>query len=161
MVILRPGWAPLGVGQACALFSAMSIGVAVIMVKQLTARDDPDKIVFLTNLMLMPLSLVPALLVWRWPPAEAVIPVLGMGLTAVRAHVTRVRGYAATDASLAMTFEFSRLPFSVGIAYLAFGETIDAWTWAGAAIIFASAVYITRREARLAAQKRARTDPDD
>src|SRR5262245_24116663 len=43
MIILRPGMAPLGVGQACALFSAMSIGVAVIMVKQLTARDDPDK----------------------------------------------------------------------------------------------------------------------
>jgi drug/metabolite transporter (DMT)-like permease len=157
MVILRPGLAPLGLGQACALFSAMSIGVTVIMVKQLTARDDPDKIVFLTNLMLTPLSLAPALFVWTWPPAEALVPVLGMGLTAVLAHVALVRGYAATDASLAMTFEFSRLPFSVAIAYLAFGETIDAWTWVGAAIIFISAVYITRREAMLAARRRAGT----
>jgi hypothetical protein len=66
-----------------------------------------------------------------------------------------VRGYAATEASLAMTFEFSKLPFAVGIAYLAFGEVIDAWTWIGAVIIFASAVYITRREARLRAQRLA------
>jgi drug/metabolite transporter (DMT)-like permease len=81
------------------------------------------------------------------------IPVLGLGLTAVLGHIALVRGYAATDASLAMTFEFSRLPFTVAVAYLAFGETIDAWTWVGAAVIFGSAVYITRREARLAAQR--------
>ena len=133
----------------------MSIGLVAIMIKQLTAVDDPDKIVLLTNLMLTPLSLVPALFVWNWPSLEALIPVLGLGLTAVLGHVALVRGYAATDASLAMTFEFSRLPFAVAIAYLAFGETIDAWTWVGAAIIFAAAVYITRREAKLAAQRRA------
>jgi drug/metabolite transporter (DMT)-like permease len=161
MIILRPGVAPLGLGQACAVFSAMSIGIAVIMIKQLTAVDDPDKIVFLTNLMLTPLALVPALFVWTWPPPEAWLPVLGMGLTAVLGHVTLVRGYAATDASLAMTFEFSRLPFSVAIAYLAFGEVIDAWTWVGAAIIFASAFYITRREARLASQRRASRGASD
>ena len=34
----------------------------------------------------------------------------------------------------------------MAIAYLAFGETIDIWTWIGALIIFASAAYITRRE---------------
>jgi drug/metabolite transporter (DMT)-like permease len=155
MVILRPGMAPLGLGQVCAVFSALSMGLTVIMIKQLTAADDPDKIVFLTNLMLMPLSLLPALFVWRWPTLDALLPVLGMGLTAVLGHVALVRGYAATDASLAMTFEFSRLPFTVAIAYLAFGEVIDAWTWIGALIIFASAAYITRREAQLARWRRA------
>jgi drug/metabolite transporter (DMT)-like permease len=159
MIILRPGMAPLGLGQVCALFNAVTIGLVAIMIKQLTAVDDPDKIVFLTNLMLTPLSLVPALFVWTWPSLAALLPILGLGLTAVLGHVALVRGYAATDASLALTFEFSRLAFSVAIAYLAFGEIIDAWTWVGAAIIFASAVYITRREAKLAAQRRAAGSP--
>jgi len=159
MVILRPGMAPLGLGQVCAVLSAMSMGLTVIMIKQLTAADDPDKIVFLTNMMLMPLSLIPALFVWRWPTIDALVPLLGMGITAVLGHVTLVRGYAATDASLAMTFEFSRLPFAVAIAYLVFGETIDAWTWIGALIIFASAAYITHREAQLARQRRATGSP--
>jgi drug/metabolite transporter (DMT)-like permease len=149
MIILRPAGAALGVGQLCALLSTVMMGISVILVKQLTAADDPDKIVFLTNAMLMPLSLVPALFVWTWPSWEVVPSLLGMGVCAVLGHVTLVRGYAATEASLAMTFEFSRLPFAVGIAYLAFGETIDGWTWLGAFIIFASAIYITRREARL------------
>jgi drug/metabolite transporter (DMT)-like permease len=159
MIILRPGMAPLGLGQLLAVVSAMSQGLTVIMIKQLTAADDPDKIVFLTNMMLLPLSLVPALFVWSWPTLGMLVPVLGMGLTAVLGHVALVRGYAATEASLAMTFEFSRLPFTVAVAYLAFGELIDMWTWAGALVIFASAAYITRREAKLAAQRRAGGEP--
>jgi drug/metabolite transporter (DMT)-like permease len=153
MIILRPTGASLGTGQLCALLSAMSAGLTVVLVKQLTARDDPDKIVFLTNLMLLPLSLVPALFVWRWPTAEVLPALIGMGVCAVLGHVSVVRGYAATDASLGMTFEFSKLPFAAGIAYLAFGEAIDLWTWVGALVIFASALYITRREALLRAQR--------
>jgi drug/metabolite transporter (DMT)-like permease len=149
MIILRPGGSPLGIGQICALLSAVATGLTVVLIKQLTSRDDPDKIVFLTNLMLLPLSLVPALFVWRWPTLDMLPPLLGMGVCAVVGHVALVRGYAATDASLAQTFEFSRLPFTVAIAYVAFRETIDIWTWIGALIIFASAIYITRREAQL------------
>jgi len=149
MIILRPGVSAMGVGQACAVFSAMMAGLTVVLVKQLTAHDDPDKIVFLTNMLLLPLSLVPALFVWRWPTADMLPALVGMGVCAVLGHVCLVRGWAATDASLAMTFEFSKLPFTVGIAYLAFAETIDLWTWIGALVIFASAAYITRREAQL------------
>lgn len=153
MIILRPIGSTLGAGQLCALVSAALSGLTVVLVKQLTAHDDPDKIVFLTNMLMAPLSLIPALFVWTWPTAAMLPAILGMGLCAVLGHVCVVRGYAATDASLAMTFEFSKLPFAVGIAYLAFGETIDLWTWAGALVIFGSSVYITRREAKLGRQK--------
>jgi drug/metabolite transporter (DMT)-like permease len=159
MIILRPAASPLGLGQICAVLSAMATGLTAVLIKQLTARDDPDKIVFLTNLMLLPLSLLPALFVWQWPTLAMLPPLIGMGVCAVVGHVALVRGYASTDASLAQTLEFSRLPFTVALAYLAFGETIDAWTWTGALIIFTSAVYITRREARLAAERRASGEP--
>ena len=39
------------------------------------------------------------------------------------------------------------------MTYLAFRETIDLWTWVGAFIIFVSALYITRREAKLARER--------
>ena len=149
MIILRPGASPLGLGQMCAVLSAILTGLTAVLIKQLTSRDDPDKIVFLTNLGLLPLSLVPALLLWTWPTAAVLPSLAGMGLCAVLGHIALVRGYAKTDASLAQTFEFSRLPFTVAIGYAAFGETIDLWTWIGAFIIFGSAVYVTRREAQL------------
>ena len=55
----------------------------MVLVKQLTAHDDPDKIVFLTNMLLLPLSLVPALFVWRWPTAAVLPALIGMGVCAV------------------------------------------------------------------------------
>jgi drug/metabolite transporter (DMT)-like permease len=160
MIMLRPGVSPIGLGQMLAILSTIATGLTAVLIKQLTSRDDPDKIVFLTNIMLLPLSLVPALFVWRWPTLEMVPLLLGMGLCAVIGHVALVRGYAVADASLAQTFEFSRLPFTVGLAFLIFGEVIDLWTWIGALIIFVSAVYITRREAKVARATRLSTVPE-
>jgi drug/metabolite transporter (DMT)-like permease len=49
-----------------------------------------------------------------------------------------------------MTLDVSRLPFSVLVGYLVFGELIDGWTWVGAIVIFAAAAFVTHREAKLA-----------
>lgn len=150
VVILRPTGSAFGFGQVAALTSAMAIGVIGPLVKQLTSVDDADRIVFITNLLLTPLSLIPALFVWTWPPLELWPQLILMGLFAVLGHMALVRGYAVSDASLVMTFKFSRLPFAVLIGYLAFGELIDGWTWVGAIIIFAAALYVTHREAQMA-----------
>lgn len=156
MIMLRPTSMGFGTGQIAALVSAMSMGLIGPLVKQLTAADDADRIVFITNLVSTPISLVPALFVWVWPPLEIWPLLILLGLFAVLGHMTLVRGFAVTDASLAMTFNFSRLPFSVLVGYLAFGELIDGWTWVGAIVIFAAAAFVTQREARLARQRRQR-----
>jgi drug/metabolite transporter (DMT)-like permease len=38
-------------------------------------------------------------------------------------------------------------------------EALDLWTWIGALIIFASAVYITRREAKLRRSNVGKVEP--
>jgi drug/metabolite transporter (DMT)-like permease len=159
MIILRPGGTDFGLGQACAVLSAMIGGFLAILVKQLTSRDDTNRIVFLTTVIVTPLSLLPALAVWTWPAWSTLPLLLGMGLCAVLGHLTLTRAFASMDASLVLTFEFSKLPFAVAVAYFAFGEVIDIWTWVGALIIFGSAVYISRREAMLRRQKAAMALP--
>ena len=148
MIMLRPAGEGFGFGQMCALASALGAGMVGPMVKQLTAKDDADKIVFLTNAMLVPLSLLIALPVWIWPPLEALPWIIGMGLCGVVGHVAHVRAYAASDASLVFTYEFSRLPVAAAIGWFVFDETLDVWTAVGALIIFSSALYIVRREAQ-------------
>ncbi len=149
MLILRPGGTEFGLGQACAVASALFGGFLAILIKQLTSRDDANQIVFLTNVIMVPMSFIPALLVWQWPSWNIAPVLLGMGVCAVIGHISLTRAFASMDASLVLSFEFSRLPFACAVAYFAFGETIDVWTWVGAAIIFGSAVYISRREAQL------------
>ena len=154
MIILRPGTESFGLGQACAVFNAMSSGLVTVLLKQLSSEDDSGKIVFLTTVLMLPPTLVPALFVWETPGWEYAPVILTIGFTAVLGHYCLMRGFASTEASLVMTFDFSRLPFAVLIGWWMFGEVTDIWTWVGAAIIFASAIYITRREARLRSQAR-------
>ncbi|MGD9783139.1 MAG: DMT family transporter [Hyphomicrobiaceae bacterium] len=154
MIMLRPSasWGAgtaggMGAGELAALLSAFCVGIIGPLVKQLTGRDDADRIVFITSVLMTPVSLVPALLVWTWPSGSQWLVLVALSLLAVLGHMTLVRAYVATDASLVATFKFSRLPFAVLIGYFAFGETIDGTTWLGAVIIFAAAAYIAHREA--------------
>jgi drug/metabolite transporter (DMT)-like permease len=58
-----------------------------------------------------------------------------------------------------MPFEFLRLPVVAVFAFLIFGEVPDRWVWIGAAVIFASTLYIAHREAVVARQATTRA-PD-
>jgi drug/metabolite transporter (DMT)-like permease len=134
----------------------MSGGAMAVLLKQLASRDDPDKIVFLTTLIMTPLSLIAAVFVWRWPTWELFFPITVVGLTGVLGHMCLARAFRVADASLVLMLEFTRLPFTVALGFLLFSELIDMWTWIGAIIIFASAVYIARREAQLRREARKR-----
>lgn len=160
MVMLRPweGWnggagTGFGGGEMAALFSAMCVGIIGPLVKQLTGADDADRIVFISSVMMTPISLVPALFFWGWPTIEQWLLLILLGFFTVLGHMTLVRGYVATDASLVMTLKFSRLPFAVLLGYLFFAETIAVTTWVGAFIIFAAGLYIVRREAVVVREK--------
>ncbi len=153
MIILRPSGGDFNAGQMAALVSACAVGVIGPLVKRLTREDDADRVVFLTNLLLTPLSFVPAVFVWTWPTLEMWGLFLVMGLIAVLGHMSLVRAYAAMDASLVMTFKFVRLPFAVLFGFLVFREAIDGMTWVGGFIIFAASAYVTHREARFKAAK--------
>ncbi len=61
------------------------------------------------------------------------------------------------DASAVLPLDYTRLPFVAAIAFIAFGEVPDLWTWIGAGIIAGSALYIAHREMRIA--RAASTEP--
>ncbi len=145
-IILRPMSPTFGIGQMLALGAAMAIGIGGPLIKKLTATDDADKIVFLTNALLIPTSLIPALFVWKWPALYVWPYLAAMGMCACLGHVAMTRAYTYADASLVATFDFARLPFAVLIGLYFFNEPTDIWTWVGSIIIFAAAYYITQNE---------------
>jgi drug/metabolite transporter (DMT)-like permease len=68
------------------------------------------------------------------------------------------RALALADASLLTPISFLQVLVVGVFGWWLFGEKVTHWTVAGAAIIFASNVYIAQREARLA--RRVVSDPD-
>ena len=149
LIIIRPGIVEMGLGNWFALTSAVFMGTSSLIIKTLTRGDDPWTVVFFSHLLMLPLALVPAWLVWSWPAAEVWPYLLATGPIAVFGHLALTKALSVADASIVATVDFSRLPFAVGVGWIVFGEVSDLWTWVGAAVIFASSLYIVRREMQL------------
>lgn len=156
MIILRPGFAELDLAHALVLASSALAGINAILVKQLTRSESANAIVTYMTLYILPMSLVPALFVWVTPPLHTVPLIVGLGLLATISHQAMTRAFVATDTSIVMSFDYGRLPFVAAIAWFAFGEVPDLWTWIGAAVIVAASTYIARREAAMARAGQAR-----
>jgi drug/metabolite transporter (DMT)-like permease len=161
LIIIRPGMAEMSLGSWFALGSAVFMGTSALIIKTLTRGDDPWTVVFFSHLIMIPMALIPALLVWTWPTPEVWLFLLATGPVAVAGHLFLTKAFSVTDVSIVAAVDFSRLPFAVLIGWLAFGELSDIWTWAGALVIFTSSLYIVRREQQLqtAASVQDRTAP--
>ena len=155
LIILRPGFVELRPEMALPILAALCMASASLVVKSLSRTERASTIVFYMNLFLTPLSLVPALFVWQWPSWETLAYLVGLGGVGTAAHLLLTLAYTKADASAVVPFDYARLPFVAVIAFFLFGEVPDLWTWVGAAVIAASAIYIARREAKAAAALRA------
>lgn len=154
IIVLRPGVNEMGPGTLFALAAALGMAASGLLIKRLTSRDDPDKVVLLALCLQTPVMAVPAMTVWQPITLHLWLVFAGMGLLGMLGHITLTRAFRAADASVVMSLEFARLPFAVLFGFALFGELIDSWTWLGAAVIFAAALYTARRERQLA-RKRA------
>lgn len=146
VVILRPGVTEFSLGAAFALGSAAGFALSMALIKILSRTESPATIVFYQGLIMTPLSLIPALLVWQTPSWVELAWLLGLGALATAAHLGLARAFSIAEASSIVPIDFVRLPFAAAFGYFLFGEAVDLWTWVGAAIIIASTVYIARRE---------------
>lgn len=146
MIILRPGMIEMSSGVMAALVSAGFMAASITSVKMLSKSESVPAIVAWTQIIIMPMSAIPALLVWQNPSLEQWAWIGGIGLFATMGHLCFTRAFSLADATFVMPFDFFRLIFSAVIGYVFFVQTPDIYTWIGGCIIFASAVYIAYRE---------------
>lgn len=154
MVIIRPFGQSFETGAILALTATLFMAAAMTTVKMLSRTESANAIVTWMGLIMTPLSFLPALYYWQTPTLWQFAVLLLMGGFATAGQQLLVRAYRAADQSYVMIFDFLRLPFVAAMAFVMFGEVVDIWTWAGAALIIGSALYIARREAVLARQAR-------
>lgn len=151
LIIVRPGFAEVGLATVAVIVAALLYGGSNICIKALMRTDTPLHAVIYVNLLMMPLAAVPAALTWVTPGWADVALLFGVGITGTLGVYFVSKAYHAADASAVVPYDFLRLPFTAAGAYLLFGEVADGWTWAGAAVIFASSYALVRIERRSAA----------
>jgi drug/metabolite transporter (DMT)-like permease len=141
MVIIRPGVIEIDLPVMLVVLSSALYAGAWSSVKILTRTDSPAVTVFWLNVMMLPLTAIPAAFLWVAPDWSDALP-------GWSAHFCQARAFEHSDASAVMPFDFLRLPLGALFGFVLFAEFVDIWTWAGAVIIFVSGYYITLREAR-------------
>ena len=154
LIMVRPGEGTLQPGALIALANAMLVAISILMVKRLSATESPMMILTMFAIFSTVLLAGPAIWVWRWPDLTGWLLAVGVALTATVGQYFWVQAFRAGEMSMVAPFEYLRLPFAVFVGWLLWQEMPVIWTFVGAAIVIASAIYIIRREARLARERR-------
>ena len=148
LVIVRPGFAAVGLPTAMLLGAALCYAVSNICVKTMADTESPTRMVFTVNALLLVFSAVPTALMWVTPALDALPWIALLAGSGFAAHMCLTRALATGEAGAVMPFDFLRLPFAALGGLLLYGEIPDIWTVAGGILVFASATYIAMREAR-------------
>jgi drug/metabolite transporter (DMT)-like permease len=162
LIILKP-WqndlqALASSGALIALVSAVFSASAAISIKFLTRTEAPEAIVIYMVLIMTPLSLIPALMVWTWPSPASWGYLLLTGALGTAAHVLLTRAYQLGDVSALTPLNFLQLPVVAVAGWYLFAEYLDRYTLLGSGLIFASTLYIAHRERVL--RKHVTLDPN-
>lgn len=157
VILLHPGADSFSMASLAALLAAVMSASVAISIKFLARTEKPDAIVIYTTLLWVPMSLLPALMVWQTPSGIAWLWLVLCGLFGTVAHMCWTRALQLGDASMLTPISFLQVLVVGAFGYWLFNEPVDRYTLLGASIIFASTIYIAHRETRLA--KPTITDP--
>ncbi len=146
LVILRPGLIAVDLGALLVVGSALIWAVTMIVIKILSRTESSFAITAYMNIYLSVFSLVPAIWVWVTPTAEMWGWLVAIGVSGTLAQLTLSQALKETEPTAVMPFDFLKLIWATLMGLWVFGELPDAWTYVGAAVIFASAFYIVLRE---------------
>lgn len=135
---------------AAAIAGTLAMAASLIIGKRLIAIERPNTIVFWSNLGAAVILTAPAVAVWQTPSWIDWLLVAALALVGYGSQQAFLRAFRAAEAGLVAPFEYIRLLFAAAAGFLLFGEVPSPALGAGAVLIIGSALYISRREARLA-----------
>tara|TARA_B000000475_G_scaffold252222_1_gene229687 strand:+ start:108 stop:812 length:705 start_codon:yes stop_codon:yes gene_type:complete len=149
LIIVQPGSGALSVGVSLAFISAVAHSGNGLLVKKMTAKESANAIVAWMVILIVPITIIPAILVWEWPGPETWIYLWLLAIFGTLGHLCFTRAFALAEITSLQPLEFIKLPMTALVAWLIFSEVPGYWTWIGGIVIFSSTIYITQREAKL------------
>lgn len=149
LIMLRPS-GQINLGALAALASALCFALTIISLR-LISRHMTSEAAYVWGIWLMAALSAPfAFFMWRAPDLQDWGLLLAIAGAGALSQYCYVRAYSLGEATAISPTEYVKLVFAAAVGFWAFGETIDAWTAVGAAIIVSTSLYIWRRETLLA-----------
>ena len=149
LVLLRPTPASFQPAGLLALTAAAVIGIELIFIKKLAAREIPIQILLINNAMGLVIASVAVSFVFRMPSLEQWAALIGIGVLMACAQACFVNGMACADASFVAPISYATLIFAAFYDFAVFGVIPDGVSMIGSAIILTGGLILVWREARL------------
>ena len=148
LIIVQPGVNSFSFGIMLAIIAALAHSLNALIVKKLTLTETPQAIITWMVIILIPITLIPALVVWEWPSFETWLYLWGIAIVGSLAHFLWTKSCSMADITSLQPIEFIKLPIIALFGWMIFSEIPGTWTWVGGLIIFISTIYISHREAK-------------
>ncbi len=148
-VAIRPGFAEVGLGSILVLVQAVAWAAALITIKVLSRTESSITIATYMVILMIPLSLGPALLVWQDPTWQQLGWLALIGVLGTIGQLLMTQSLKEGDTTVVMPIDFFKLIWASALGFWLFAEIPDIYTWIGGTMIFASTSYIAYREAKL------------
>jgi drug/metabolite transporter (DMT)-like permease len=147
MIIIRPGFAEIGLGAILILVSTPIFSVSNLISKALARTDSANTIVIWQHVVISLCAAPVAFWFWQTPTWQDLLWFLAAGMCGTLGHICQQRGYQIADITLLQPIGFLSLIWNTIFGFFLFSQSPDVWTFVGAAVIFGSATYISHREA--------------
>jgi drug/metabolite transporter (DMT)-like permease len=145
LIMTRPGLQPIDFGVLIGLAAAVGFAVSLTATKGLTRHDGVFTILFWMLLIQFLIGLGPGLLVWQPVVPDDALWLFIAAVTGITAHLGIAKAFQHADATIVLPMDFMRLPLIILVGAVFYGEAVDAWIIAGAALIFIGNEYSLRR----------------
>ncbi|MDC0033363.1 DMT family transporter [Alphaproteobacteria bacterium] len=148
LIIVRPGFAELNLGILFALLASAFHSVSDTYSRYLARYDGHQTIMVLNFAYTIPLAALPAAIFWVPISSEIWPQLIVFCLMGISAQYCLTRSFGIAEASLVSPILFFRLPIVAVIAFYAFNQQTEIWTWVGAGVIFIATTWMARIEVR-------------
>ena len=140
LMVARPDPTNLDIGLVAAASCAVFFALTAIFTRKLTQTETITTILFYLTVMQAVFGLICAGLDGHITvPSTTILPwVLLIGCAGLLAHFCLTKALSIAPASIVMPIDFVRLPTIAVVGVLLYGEPLELWIFAGAALIFAA-----------------------
>ncbi len=148
LICLKPGPEGIDLWALAMLASAVFAASVHTAIKSLTGTERPTTILFWSYIGIGSLAAIPCWLTWVEPTAADLMLVALMALCTTAGQTCMVMSLRAGEAIAVAPCSYTRIIYATIFGFFLFGE-LPAWTtFAGAAVIVASTLYLALRERR-------------
>jgi drug/metabolite transporter (DMT)-like permease len=160
LVMLRPGFAPIGTGSLAALGAACASACAILLVRKLSVTETTTSIAFYSNVTAVVLTGI------AFSPTFVAPAVLDLALMAVSgliggtALLVLIAAYRRSPAALVAPFQYSQMLWAILLGALVWGDLPEPAMLLGASIVAGSGLFILYRETALGRRPTASLHPN-